>query len=142
MAGRDFLYRLDCRYSGEDNAIEALELRRDIEGEWREVGLSVRSPGFELFCSALMSCQHTYFRMNCAENGLLLAHARGELHITTDEDWHIRHLLVSFSGHLRSGRPNAELVDYIIERMQHCPVSSNLRPVPDSQVLLAFTGVD
>jgi hypothetical protein len=138
MAGRDFLYRLEGRYGGDQNDIESLVLQRDIEGEWRPVDLSARSPGFELFCCALMSCQHLYFRVNCAENGLLLTQATGELHVTTDEDWHIQHLLVSFSGHLRSGQPSAALVDYIIERMHHCPVSSNLRPIEDLSVLLAF----
>ena len=142
MPGKDFLFRLESRYSGDANEIADLEVSRDIEGEWRPVELSVRSPGFELFCNALMSCQHTYFRMNCAENGVVLAGARGELHVTTDADWHILHLLVSFTGYLRSGEPDAGLVDYIIERMQHCPVSSNLRPVADSSIMLAFVEPD
>ncbi len=138
MSGKDFLFQLESRYSGDGNAVESLRLSRDIDGEWQALDLSVQSPGFELFCCALMSCQHRYFRVNCAENGILLERARGELHITTDEDWHIRHLLVSFSGHLRSRRPDAALLDYIVERMQHCPVSSNLRPIDDASVLLAF----
>ena len=142
VPGRDFLFRLESRYSGDDNDIAELSVARDIDGEWLPVELSVRSPGFELFCNALMSCQHTYFRLNCAENGVVLERARGELHVTTDEEWHIRHLLVSFTGYLRSRGPDEALVDYIVERMQHCPVSSNLRPVADSSIMLAFVEPD
>lgn len=50
----------------------------------------------------------------------------------------MQRLHLQFDARLASGRPSADDIDYIIERMQHCPVSVNLRHVADSKTVLAF----
>jgi hypothetical protein len=138
MPTREFLFRLTCTYAGDDNRIVQLRVARPVEGEWVALDLNTLTPGFDVFCYALLSCQHTYLRLNCAEKGLLLERVDGEMHLSADNDWNIRHLSMSFSARLRNGEPDHETVDYIIERMQQCPVSKSLRPIPDCSVLLAF----
>lgn len=138
MPTREFLFRLSCTYSGDDNDIGDLKVWKQTDGEWTVFEPSVLTPGFETFCYSLLNCQHTYMRLNFAENGLLLERVDGEMHLSAGEDWDIQHLLLSFSARLRSGEPDDATVDYVIERMQQCPVSKNLRPIADSSVLLAF----
>ena len=138
MPARDFLFRLSCSYDGDDNHVVQLQVARQVEGGWVPFELNTLTPGFDIFCYALLTCQHTYLRLNCAEKGLLLERIDGEMHLSADDDWNVGHLLMSFSARLRSGEPDDATVDYIIERMQQCPVSKNIRPIPDSSVLLAF----
>ena len=78
------------------------------------------------FINALFSCQHLYMRTNCAERDIVLESATGELDVITNEDWVIQHAAVRFTGKIHSGEPTRSALDYIIERMHHCPVSSNL----------------
>jgi len=138
MPTREFLFRLNCSYDGDDNRITDMQVSRQADGEWVAFDLDILTPGFDIFCYALLTCQHTYLRLNCAEKGILLERLDGEMHLSTDEDWNIRHLLLSFSARLRTGEPDDATVGYIIERMQQCPVSKNMRPVADTNILLAF----
>lgn len=132
---------MQCRYRGDENAVESLQVYRDEKGTRQPFELGLLTPGFEVFCYALLTCQHTYLRLNCAERGLLLDCVQGEMHLSTDEDWLLRHQFLSFSMRLRGGEPDADTVDYLVERMQQCPVSKNLRPIGDSQIVLAFVDV-
>jgi len=139
MPTREFLFRFRSIYQGEDNQIADLKVwKQSEEGDWRTFDVGIRTPGFEIFCLALLTCQHTYLRLNCAEKGVLLEQVDGEMHLSAREDWEIGHLLMSFSARPRSIVPDADTVDYIIERLQHCPVSQNMRPIADCSVLLAF----
>lgn len=139
MPTKDFLIRFKCSYEGEDNLVKGLEVwKQSEEGDWRTFDLGIRTPGFEIFCYALLTCQHTYLRLNCAEKGVLLERVDGEMHLSAHEDWEIGHLLMSFSARPRSLVPDPDTVDYIIERLQDCPVSRNMRPIADCSVLLAF----
>ena len=126
MAEKHFHLRLDSSYQGADNNIDGLKLDIFDNETWEPVGLDARSPGFLLFINGLFSCQHLYMRTNCAERGLLIDSATGELQVTADDSWHISHTEVKFNVRLRSGQPDDEDIDYIIDRMGHCPVSSNL----------------
>jgi len=138
MPTREFLFRLSCSYEGDDNRITDMQVSRQADGEWVAFDLDILTPGFDIFCYALLTCQHTYLRLNCAEKGILLERLDGEMHLSADEDWNIQHLLLSFSARLRSGEPDDAIIDYVIERMQQCPVSKSLHPIPDTSVLLAF----
>jgi hypothetical protein len=42
-------------------------------------------------------------------------------------------LQVHFSGQLGSGQASTGDIDYIVARMKQCPVSLNLREIPDYQ---------
>jgi len=143
MHTREFLFRFKSTYTGDDNQVADLQVWKQVDGDWVDFDFGVRSPGFEMFCLALLTCQHTYLRLNCAEKGILLDHVDGEMHLSAGEDWEIHHLLMSFSASPRSGVaevPDSETIDYIIERLQHCPVSVNMRPIADCSVLFAFVG--
>jgi hypothetical protein len=130
MSERNFHMRLRCGYEGDANKPTALEVEHQVAGEWRPLNLNTASPGFELFVYALFTCQHTYFRVNCAERGLLLDSAEGSIVVGATADWSIDTLQVTFSGRLRSGTPARADIDYIVSRMQQCPVSQNMRAVP------------
>ena len=138
MPTREFLLRLECSYEGANNDVRELRVWKQDDGEWRRFDLDNLTPGFDIFCYALLACQHTYLRLNCAESGLSLQRVEGEMHLSTSADWDILSLLLSFSAHLRSGDPEPEVVEYIIDRMQQCPVSKSLHPIADCNVLLAF----
>ncbi|RMG38154.1 MAG: hypothetical protein D6720_01810 [Gammaproteobacteria bacterium] len=138
MAGKEFLFSMQCRYQGDENAVRSLRVYREQEGTRIPFELDLITPGFEIFCYAIFTCQHTYLRLNCAERGLLLDCVQGEMHLSTDENWLLQRQFLSFSMRLRSGDPSADTVDYLVERMQRCPVSSNLKPIGDNQIMLAF----
>jgi hypothetical protein len=129
MNERQFNLRMHADYTSDKNKIDTLEVEVLHDGEWEPVELGIRSPGFLLFINALFTCQHLYMRSNCAERGIELASASGELQVVTNEVWEIQRAAVSFVATIRQGEPTAEAVEYIIERMHHCPVSTNL---PDS----------
>jgi uncharacterized OsmC-like protein len=133
MSERRFRLRLACRYGRPDNKIAELAVEI-FEGDgWKPFELNLLSPGFQMLLSAAFSCQHLYFRTNCAERGLVLDSADGELEVVTDRDWVIERMHVRFAGRLRSGTPTQEAIDYIVERMGHCPVSANLKPVAERE---------
>ena len=129
MTERYFHLRLKSTYKDSDNNIDNLIVDVHDDDEWKELDLNTRSPGFLLFISGLFSCQHLYMRTNSAERNLLLESATGEMKIITDELWNIKDATITFNTHLKSGSPTEDDISYITERMQHCPVSSNL---PDS----------
>ena len=126
MSDRHFHLKLDASYSGTKNEVDDLKLEVLHDGAWEAVDLGIRSPGFLLYINALFTCQHLYMRSNCAERDLVLASAHGELQVDTRQNWEITEINVLFRGRLQSGNPRQEDLDYITERMRHCPVSTNL----------------
>lgn len=126
MNNRYFNLRLSCTYQDKENTVDQLLVEVLNDGRWEELDLSVRSPGFLLFINGLFSCQHLYMRVNSAECGIRLASAEGELKVTTGEFWDITSAEVSFNAKIISGNPTAKDMEYILERMKHCPVSTNL----------------
>jgi hypothetical protein len=133
MQEHAFQLRLSCRYEDPDNSIADLKAEVLAGGQWEELLLSVRTPGFLLFVYTILTCQHLYMRMNCAEKGLRLDSANGSIALLASEDWSVRKMHIRFDGRLKSGTPTREDVDYIIERMKQCPVSKNLKGFPDSR---------
>jgi len=139
MSEHAFSMRLHCSYSGADNAIGQLQVSHMVDGEWQPFELNLLSPGFSIYVYSLFTCQHTYFRINCAESGLALTAADGTLELIAGEDWMIRRLHVDFAGELRSGAASPDQVQHIIKRMSRCPVSRNTRTVPDSRTTVRFS---
>ena len=138
MSDRNFEMRLNCRYTAPDNTIDQLSVDTMVDGEWQALNLHLKSPGFQLFNYGLFSCQHLYFRSNAAERGLKLASATAHIIVETDINWNITLVNVDFRGLLTSGSPTKETIDYIIERMGLCPVSTNMKEVADSKRSVTF----
>ena len=138
MSDRHFRLRLHCGYEQPGNAIAHLMVQKRGQDGWEEFTLNTLSPGFEIFVYAVFTCQHTYFRTNCAEQGLLLAEAEGEIELVTDADWNLVRSLVKFHGRLVQGEPGDAAISYIVERMRQCPVSRNILEIPDNQTRISF----
>lgn len=138
MTGHAFQMQLECRYEQPHNTVAGLQVKHLVKGAWEDFELSFAQPGFLIFVYAILNCQHLYMRTNADERGLVLASATGSIDVLTDQDWVLQKLHVCFDAQLRSGTPSAGDVDYIVDRMQHCPVSVNLREVADSQTRLEF----
>ena len=130
MSERNFNMRLKSTYEGHNNVIASLEVEHRVKGEWQPLDLSMASPGFDIFVYAIFACQHRFFRVNCAERKLVLNSATGNIVIGADKDWNMETLQVHFSGQLGSGQASPDDIDYILLRMQQCPVSVNIRDVP------------
>lgn len=127
MSDRHFHLRLDSTYTENENKVDDLNLEVLHEDKWEPLlDLGIRSPGFLLFINALFSCQHLYMRTNCAERNLILQLAHGELQVNASETWEIKDVDVLFNAKLQSGSPSQDDLNYITERMRHCPVSTNL----------------
>lgn len=127
MSDRHFHLKLDATYIEAENKVDDLNLQVLHEGIFEPLNdLGIRSPGFLLFINALFSCQHLYMRTNCAERALVLESTQGELQVNTSETWEIKDIDVLFNGQLKSGSPSQDDLNYITERMRHCPVSTNL----------------
>lgn len=127
MSDRHFHLRLDATYTESKNEVDDLNLEVFHEGKFEPLlDLGIRSPGFLLFINALFSCQHLYMRANCAERDLVLESAHGELQVDTSETWEIKEIDVLFGAKIHSGNPTQDDLNYITERMRHCPVSTNL----------------
>ena len=138
MSDRHFHLKLHSSYRTDENQIEDLTVEALHEGEWETLDLGIRSPGFLLYINGLFSCQHLYMRTNSAECAIELDQADGELIVDTDETWHIKKIRVHFDAKIRRGAPTQANIDYITERMYHCPVSSNLPPGVDMKSTVTF----
>ncbi len=126
MTDRHFHLRLSCNYETDNNDVTDLLVEILLDNEWKTLHLSVKSPGFLLLVYGLLSCQHLYMRTNSAERNLILESATGELKLTAGEFWNIQNIDVTFNVKLKSGQPSDDDIEYITERMGHCPVSTNL----------------
>ena len=139
MTNRNFYLRLNCTYEGSENNIDDLTIESRNDNGWEKLDLNIRSPGFLLFINGLFSCQHLYMRTNSAERNLLLKSATGDLQVMTNEVWCIQSAIVTFNVKLKSGLPTEDDINYIIDRMGHCPVSTNL---PDNIELVKTVKFD
>ena len=133
MSERNFNMRLKSTYEGDTNTIASLEVEHRVKGEWLPLDLGIASPGFDIFVYAIFACQHRFFRVNCAERKLVLNSAEGSIVIGAGKSWNMEILKVHFSGQLGSGQVSPGDIDYIVSRMQQCPVSLNIREVPDTE---------
>jgi hypothetical protein len=126
MSNKIFNLRLSASYKGAENTIDELSVEIFNDGIWENLALSIYSPGFMLYINGLFSCQHLYMRTNSAERNAVLSSATGELQVETDENWHIQKIKVSFDAQIKTGQLSEADKTYILERLHHCPVSSNL----------------
>ena len=126
MIERNFHLRLSCDYQTEKNDVHNLKVEINLDDEWKKLHLSTMSPGFLLLVYGLFSCQHLYMRTNCAERDIVLESAHGELKLCAGEFWNIQNVDVNFQVKIKSGTATQDAIDYIIERMGHCPVSTNI----------------
>ena len=138
MAKHSFKMRLSCRYERPDNTVAKLTVENLEDNEWQDFELDFTQPGFLIFVYAIFNCQHLYMRTNAAERGLLLDTASGSIDVVADNDWVLQKLHVRFEARLEAGNPTSEDKGYIIDRMQHCPVSMNIKDIADSRTLLDF----
>jgi uncharacterized OsmC-like protein len=138
VSERNFSMRMKSTYRENTNAIASLDVEHRVGGEWQPLDLGLASPGFDIFVYAVFTCQHMYFRVNCAERGLVLNSADGSITIGTDKDWNMETLQVHFSGQLGSGQASPDDIDYIVSRMQQCPVSRNIREAPDAEATVTL----
>jgi hypothetical protein len=138
MSEHEFQMRLFCRYQDSENSIKELLTQNLSEGDWRDFDLNPGQPGFLIFVYAILNCQHLYLRTNAAERGLLFDSANGFIDVCADQTWELQKVHVQFDVRLKSGKPLPEDVTHIIARMQHCPVSINLKDIPDSKTSVEF----
>lgn len=133
-----FQMLLQCLYTGDENHIDQLHVEHLLGDNWKEFDLNNNTPGFDAFMYALLACQHMYFRMNAAEYGLVLKSSEGLITVITDEHRSIQTLNVEFKGKLKKGAITDEAVASIVARMRLCPVSINLKDIPNNRVTADF----
>ena len=138
MTDRYFHLRMSCNYETDKNDVTDLNVEISIDNEWKTLHLSTKSPGFLLLVYGLFSCQHLYMRTNCAERNIVLESATGELKLSAGEFWNIQKVEASFNANLKSGNPSEDDIRYIIDRMGHCPVSSNIPDDIDKKSSVIF----
>ena len=138
MSSHKFQFRLSSQYESEKNDVSRLLFEHLVDGEWKEYDPSNYAAGFLILLYAIFNCQHLYFRVNAAECGLQLGSAKGTFKIETNKEWEIQKLHIHFDGQLVSGTPSKDNEVYIVERMAHCPVSVNIKSIPDLQPSIRF----
>jgi hypothetical protein len=138
MNDRYFHLRLDATYQGNENKIDDLSVEVLHGNKWEVLSLDIRSPGFLLFINGLFSCQHLYMRTNSAERNIQLLSASGEMKVVAGENWDIEEVQVSFKAKILQGQLAGDDLDYIVERMHHCPVSTNLPDQLPLKILVTY----
>lgn len=131
-----FNLRMSCTYADPDNSVASIGIEVLGKDGWEPLELGTGTAGFLIFVYAIFNCQHMYMRLNCAERGLPLESASGTIDIRANADWVVQQMHIGFTGKLKSGVPAPADLDYIVDRMKHCPVSMNIREAADSQTTL------
>jgi uncharacterized OsmC-like protein len=126
MNKHDYHLRLNCTYESSENKVSVLDVELSTEHGWQPLELNENSPGFLIYVYSILTCQHTYLRLNAGENGLIIDSAEGDLKLQAAEDWRLETIDVVFDVKLDSGTATDEKTMLIIERMKQCPVSLNL----------------
>jgi uncharacterized OsmC-like protein len=121
-----FNLRMAVDYGPTENEIASLQVDVLNENEWETLELNTTTPGFLIFVYSIFTCQHMFLRTNATERKLAFKSSRAELLVETSEDWLLEKVYVKFIVKLSAGEANDDDTDYIVSRMQHCPVSKNL----------------
>ena len=79
-----------------------------------------------------------YLRSNAKERNLVMRSAKGTIDLGASDDWKIQELRISFDIDLATGTPTQSDIDYIVDRMQHCPASVNLADIPQFDTTVSF----
>ena len=138
MSGFTFQMLLKSHYKGDENDIDQLHVEHLVEDNWQELDLDIKSPGFDIFMYAILTCQHMFFKNNAAEYGLILDSSEGLITVIADEHRSIESLHADFKGKVKKGTTNAEIEKSITARMELCPVSINLKDIPDRVITVNF----
>ncbi len=133
-----FQMLLHSNYIDDDNNIDQLHVEHLVDDNWQELDLNIYSPGFDIFMYAILTCQHTYFKSNAAKYGLVLDSSEGLITVIADKHRSIDTLNVEFKGKLKKGEATEDIVDSITARMGLCPVSINLRDIPNNHITASF----
>ena len=126
MTKHIFNLRLSATYEASDNKVATLEVQALTDDGWAPLDLDTMTPGFLVYVYSIFTCQHLFLRTNCAERGLVLASSTGEILVEASEDWYLAKIDIVFHVDLVSGDAIQDDIDYIVSRMQQCPVSKNL----------------
>ena len=138
MSDRKFRFRLFAEYESKDNNVSSLTFEHLVKHGWQEYDPRNYSAGFLMLLYALLNCQHMYFRLNAAERGIILKSSTGSLEAETSENWELQKLHIQFDAQVLSGNPSGSDKDYIISRMMLCPVSVNIKSIPDAETTINF----
>ena len=133
-----FQLLLHSSYLNDKNDIDELHVEHLVNDNWEKLDLNIYSPGFDIFIYAILNCQHMYFRNNATEYGLVLESSEGLITVIADEHRSIETLNIEFKGKLKKGEPTKGIVDSITARMELCPVSINLRDIPNNHITASF----
>jgi uncharacterized OsmC-like protein len=121
-----FNLRMAADYGPTDNEITSLEVDVLNDNEWEVLDLNTMTPGFLIYVYSMFTCQHMYLRTNATERNLAFKSSRATFLVETSEDWLLEKVYVKFIVKLAAGEANDDDTDYIVSRMQQCPVSKNL----------------
>lgn len=141
MSDLTFQMLLHSNYIDDNNNIDQLHVEHLVDNNWQELDLNTSSPGFDIFIYAILTCQHMYFKNNAAEYGLVLDSSEGLVTVIADEHRSIDTLNVEFKGKLKKGEATEDVVDSITARMGLCPVSINLKNIPNTHITASFESV-
>ena len=133
-----FQVLLQCEYKNDENEIDQQTVEHLVDDSWQELNISNSAPGFDIFMYAILTCQHTSFRNNAAEYSLVLNSSEGLITVIADKHRSIETLNIEFKGKLKKGEPTKGIVDSITARMELCPVSINLRDIPNNHITASF----
>ena len=117
MSGFTFQMLVKSLYKGELNEIDELHVEHLVDDNWQELDLNIKSPGFDIFMYAILTCQQMFFKNNAAEYGLILESSEGLITVIADKHRSIDSLHVDFNGKLKKGTPNDEMLKSITARM-------------------------
>jgi hypothetical protein len=126
MNKHTFNLRLTATYASSENQLDTLVVTVLGEDGWEPLELNTMTPGFLIYVYAMFTCQHLYLRTNGTERGLAFASSKGHILVETSAEWLLEKVDVDFQVNLAAGEASSDDVDYIISRMQRCPVSKNL----------------
>lgn len=133
-----FNLRMSTTYAPKDNEINSLETQLFENNAWTTFDLNTRTPGFLIYVYSIFTCQHMFLRTNASERNLVFDSSRGEIVVEASEDWFLEKVDVMFVVNLVSGHASNDNIEYIISRMQQCPVSKNLPHNIDIQTSVEF----
>ena len=138
MSKHIFNLRMAVDYGPTENEIASLQADVLNENEWETLDLNTTTPGFLIFVYSIFTCQHMFLRTNATERKLAFKSSRSELLVETSEDWFLEKVYVKFIVKLAAGKANENDIDYIVSRMQQCPVSKNLPQGIDIETSVEF----
>ena len=140
MSKHIFNLRMTATYGTSENDIASLEVQVLNENEWEILELNTMTPGFLIYVYSMFTCQHMFLRTNGTERKLAFKSSQGGLLVEASEDWLLEKVDVRFSVNLLTGEANDDNTDYIVSRMQQCPVSKNLPQGIDIDTRVEFHG--